>query len=158
VPALAQTLTSSNVQVNWQVENRFRLFAEAKDFQAHERAWKQYLIHVDGQNLDEAAEARLIANSSVLGAEHVLNDRYIPFTRHLRRNYDWKGWAAGQVGRLCWDEKSRTHSACGSSEAYVVPKSHRVKLWLTRRDACRAHFRIQLRMACRWWRRRGGAL
>ena len=135
VPALAQTLTASNVQVNWQVENRFRLFAETKDFQAHERAWKQYLIHVDGLNLDQGAEARLVANSSVLGAEHVLNDRYIPFTRHLRRNYDWKGWAATQVGRLCWDEKSRTHGACGSSEAYVVPKSHRVKLWLTRRDS-----------------------
>lgn len=135
VPAFAQTLNASNVQVNWQVENRFRLFAEAKDFQVHERAWKQYLIHVDGLNLDEGEEARLIANSSVLGAEHVLNDRYIPFTRHLRRNYDWKGWAAAQVGRLCWDEKSRTHSACGSTEAYVVPKSHRVKLWLTRRDS-----------------------
>lgn len=158
VPALAQTLTASNVQVNWQVENRFRLFAETKDFQAHERAWKQYLIHVDGLNLDQGAEARLVANSSVLGAEHVLNDRYIPFTRHLRRNYDWKGWAATQVGRLCWDEKSRTHGACGSSEAYVVPKSHRVKLWVHAAGFLRAHFRIQLRMARRWRRARGEPL
>jgi lysophospholipase L1-like esterase len=132
--AAAQTLTSSNVQINWRVDNRFRLFAEAKDFQAHERAWKQYLIHVDGQHLGEDASRRLISNSSVIGSEHVLNDRYIPFSRHLRRNYDWKGWAAGMVGRLCWDGPSRTHAACGSSEAYVVPKSHRVTLWLTARD------------------------
>ncbi len=40
--AAAQTLNTSNVQINWQVENRFRLFSDPKDFQMHERAWKQY--------------------------------------------------------------------------------------------------------------------
>ncbi len=106
----AQTLTSSNVQINWQVENRFRLFAEPRDFQAHERAWRQYLIHVDGQHLSPPETERLVANSSVLGSEHVLNDRYIPFTRILRRTYDWKGWAAGMVGRLCWSPSTRSRA------------------------------------------------
>ncbi|MBL8790234.1 MAG: hypothetical protein JNM45_07020 [Rhizobiales bacterium] len=130
-PAVAQTLTSSNVQINWQVENRFRLFASQKDFQAHERAWKQYLIHVENQHLGDDETRRMIASTAVIGSEHVLNDRYIPFTRILRRNYDWKGWAAGMLDRLCWDPKSRTHAACGGVDAYVVPRSHRVKLWLT---------------------------
>lgn len=130
----AQTLTSSNVQINWQVENRFRLFAEPRDFQAHERAWRQYLIHVDGQHLSPPETERLVANSSVLGSEHVMNDRYIPFTRILRRTYDWKGWAAGMVGRLCWSPSSRLHDACGGVGNYVVPVSHRVKLWLKPRS------------------------
>ena len=132
--ASAQTLTTSNVQINWQVENRFRLFQNAGDFQAHERAWQQYLIHVNNLNLSEEDKQRLAANSSVIGTEHVLNDRYIPFSRHLRTKYDWRGWAAKTVGDLCWDAKTRSHAACGGSEAYVVPKSHRVKIWLTARD------------------------
>ena len=75
-----------------------------------------------------------MANSSVLGSEHVLNDRYIPFTRILRRTYDWKGWAAGMVGRLCWSPSTRLHDACGGVGNYVVPVSHRVKLWLKPRS------------------------
>ncbi len=133
-PALAQTLTSSNVQINWQVENRFRLFQNAADFQAMERAWQQYMVHVDGLNLADDDKQRLIASSSVLGSEHVLNDRYIPFSRHLRTKYDWRGWAAKAVGNLCWDGKARSHSACGSTEAYVIPASHQVRMWLTARD------------------------
>ena len=150
--ASAQTLTTSNVQINWQVENRFRLFRNAGDFQAHERAWQQYLIHVNNLGLPEEDKQRLAANSSVIGTEHVLNDRYIPFTRHLRTRYDWRGWAAKTVGDLCWDAATRSHAACGGSEAYVVPKSHRVKIWLTSRDraALFAEYNCE-------WRVNGGA-
>ena len=129
--AAAQTLSTSNVRINWQVENRFRLFREPASFKVHETAWRQYRIHVDNQGLDEAAKEKLLANSSVLGTEHVLNDRYIPFSRILREKYDWRGWAAKAVGETCWDAKSRTHAACGGVEAYVSPRSHGVKLWLT---------------------------
>ncbi len=132
--ATAQTLTSSNVQINWKVENRFRLFRDSADFQAQETAWRQYLIHVHGQGLAADDERLTVEKSSVIGTEHVLNDRYIAFSRHLRRNFDWRGWAAGVVDRLCWDPESRSHAACGGVENYVSPRAHGVSVWLTPRQ------------------------
>ena len=128
--AQAQTLTTSNVQIEWKVENRFRLFRNAADFTAHEAAWRQYRVHVDGLALSPEEKQTLVASTSVIGTEHVLNDRYIPFTRHLRSKYDWRGWAAKTVGELCWDAEKRAPSACGGIEAYVNPKTHAVQLWL----------------------------
>ncbi len=126
----AQTLSSSSVQIEWKVTNRFRLFADTETFSAHEIAWRQYLQHVDARHLDDEAESRLIRTTSVLGVEHVLNDRFIPFTEILRTKYDWRGWAARHVDNTCWDQKSRTHAKCGGVEAYVEPKFHEVKIWL----------------------------
>ena len=60
-------------------------------------------------------------NSSVLGIEHVLNDRRIPFTNILRTKFDWHGWAARAVDATCYDEKSRSHAACGGVDAYLNP-------------------------------------
>jgi hypothetical protein len=129
--ASAQTLTAANVQINWKVENRFRFFSDAANFKAQEQAWRQYLLHVDHLGISDAGKQALIANSSVLGTEHVLNDRYVPFTNILRSRYDWKGWAAALIGKTCWDAKARSHSACGGIDAYVTPPSHGVRLWLT---------------------------
>jgi lysophospholipase L1-like esterase len=129
-PAAAQTLTTSNVQMEWKVVNRFRLFRDAKTFLEHENAWRQYKTHVEGAAPDEATQKRLIETTSVIGTEHVLNDRYIPFTRHLRTKYDPKGWAARQVDNTCWSPKDRTYAACGSSESYVKPASHDIQIWL----------------------------
>ena len=120
-PAQAQTITAANVQMEWKVVNRFRLFRDSKTFLEHENAWRQYKIHVDGAAPDAATKQRLIETTSVVGTEHVLNDRYIPFTRHLRTKYDPMGWAARQVDDTCWSPKDRTYSACGSAEAYVSP-------------------------------------
>lgn len=128
--AEAQTITSSNVQIEWKVANRFRLFRDAETFAAHEKAWRQYLIHIDSAVKDEDGRKRLRNTTSVIGTEHVLNDRYIPFSRILRRNYDPMGWAARHVDDTCWDAKTRTHSACGSTEDFVVPKSHDITIWL----------------------------
>jgi hypothetical protein len=128
--ASAQTLSSSSVQIEWKVTNRFRLFADTDTFSAHEIAWRQYLQHVDGRNLDEDAEAKLIRATSVIGTEHVLNDRFIPFTEILRTKYDKRGWAARHLDNTCWDQKTRTHSKCGGVEAYIEPKFHEVKVWL----------------------------
>jgi hypothetical protein len=128
--AEAQTITASNVQMQWKVANRFRLFRNVETFAAHEKAWRQYLIHVDDAVKDEEGRLRLRNTTSVIGTEHVLNDRYIPFSRILRRNYDPMGWAARQVADTCWSEKDRTHSACGSVDDYVVPKAHDVQVWL----------------------------
>jgi hypothetical protein len=146
--AQAQTLTSSNVQINWAVENRFRLFREADTFKTHLNAWQQYKTHVAGLGISDEEKERLISSSSVLGAEHVLNDRFIPFTRIQRRKYDWRGWAAKAVGDTCWDAKSRTHAACGGVERYVTPSSHAVRLWLSplTRDTLMAEFNCEWRV------------
>ena len=56
------------------------MFRDAETFQSHERAWRQYLIHVNQKETDPEARQRLIDTTSVIGSEHVLNDRYIPFT------------------------------------------------------------------------------
>jgi hypothetical protein len=126
--AEAQTLTSANAQISWKVTNRFRFFKNSGDFRAHETAWRTYLLHIKQQNLDEAQSDKLIATTSVIGSEHVMNDRYIPFTRILRKNYAPDGWASGQVADTCWDERSRAHAACGSVDAYVAPKSHEIEM------------------------------
>lgn len=129
-PAAAQTLTIDNAQIEWKVVNRFRLFRHAETFQSHERAWRQYGIHVDKLAISDDEKARLLATTSVIGSEHVLNDRYIPFTRILRRNYEPMGWASREIDDVCWDTKKRDHGACGGVENYVVPAAHEIELKL----------------------------
>lgn len=126
--AEAQTLTSANAQINWKVINRFRFFKNNEDFRAHETAWRTYLLHIKQQNLDESQSERLAATTSVIGTEHVLNDRYIPFTRILRQNYDPQGWASRQLPDTCWDASSRTHDACDGVDSYVSPKAHEIEM------------------------------
>lgn len=149
VPAAsAQTLSVSNAQIEWKVVNRFRLFRNAEAFQVHERAWRQYGIHVDRLDVSEEEKARLMATTSVLGAEHVLNDRYIPFTRILRRNYEPMGWASRQVGETCWDPRKRDHSACGGVANYVMPRFHEVefKLRMLKPNSLIAEYNCQWRV------------
>lgn len=130
-PASAQTLDASQFRIDWQVVNRFRLFSDARFFKLHENAWRQYLLHVDGRNMELEQRDSYIARTSVLGAEHVLNDRFIAFTTMLRDKFDWHGWASRGQDRLCYDSEKRTHSACGGIEAYLNPRSHPIELWLT---------------------------
>lgn len=130
-PAGAQTLTTSQFRIEWQVVNRFRLFQDPAFFRQHENAWRQYLLHVDQQGMASEERDSFIARTSVLGSEHVLNDRYIAFSNILRENFDWRGWAAKGHDGLCYDEKKRTHSACGGIDAYVMPASHAIEMWLS---------------------------
>jgi lysophospholipase L1-like esterase len=126
--ARSQTLTVSNAKIEWKVVNRFRLFRNAETFAMHERAWRQYGIHVDQLQSDADAKTRLLSQTSVIGSEHVLNDRYITFTRILRKRYEPMGWAARQIHDVCWDGKTRTHSACGSIENYISPQAHEIEM------------------------------
>ena len=126
--AAAQTLNAGNVQIEWKVVNRFRLFADSRTFRLHENAWRQYQS-VLGQVASGEQRDALAATTAVLGSEHVLNDRNVAFTREPKAVYDWRGWAA-RAGALCWDEKSRTHAACGGTEAYVVPRGHDIEIRL----------------------------
>jgi hypothetical protein len=129
--AEAQTLGTSQFRIEWQVVNRFRLFSDPQFFKLHENAWRQYLLHVDNQGMTSDERDTFVARTSILGSEHVLNDRYIAFTNILRKNFDWRGWAARGQDQLCYDSKQRNHSACGGIEAYLNPQSHAVELWLT---------------------------
>ncbi len=128
--AAAQTLNTTDFQIEWKVSNRFRLFGDEAFFKLHESAWGQYLIHVNEQAISPDQKQLLAANSSVLGAEHVLNDRYIAFSRVLRSKFDWRGWAAKGDGKLCWNPETRLHDLCNGVDEYVVPKGHQVELSL----------------------------
>lgn len=131
LPAEAQTLTTSQVKIEWQVTNRFRLFRDPAFFKLHENAWRQYLLHVDQQGMASDERDSFVARSSVIGSEHVLNDRFIAFSSILRQNFDWRGWAARGQDALCYDAKRRTHAACGGIDAYVTPQSHAIEMWLS---------------------------
>ncbi len=130
-PASAQTLNASGFRIEWQVANRFRLFKDQAFFKLHENGWRQYLLHARQQNLPEDELFDLVSRSSVLGTEHVLNDRHIAFSKHLRESFDWRGWAARGIGRTCYDSKERQFTACGSIDDYLLPKRHAVELWLS---------------------------
>ena len=130
-PAEAQTLGTSQFKIEWQVANRFRLFKDPQFFKLHENAWRQYLLHVDNQGMASDERDSFVARTSVIGSEHVLNDRYIAFSNILRKNFDWRGWAARGHDQLCYDSRKRTHSACGGIDAYLNPEAHAVELWLS---------------------------
>lgn len=129
--AEAQTLGTSRFRIEWQVVNRFRLFKDPEFFRMHENAWRQYLLHAENQNMDPAERDSFIARTSVLGSEHVLNDRHIAFSNVLRQNFDWRGWAARGQDDLCYDSQKRRHSACGGTDAYLNPQSHDIEIWLS---------------------------
>jgi lysophospholipase L1-like esterase len=127
-PLRAQTLNSTDFQIEWKVVNRFRLFNDANFFKLHENAWRQYLIHVNEQKVSDEQKSLLVGNSSVLGSEHVLNDRYIAFSRLERSKFDWRGWAAQGEGRLCWNPETRNHDLCGDVDNYINPKGHEIEV------------------------------
>ena len=97
--ALAQT---GNLAIDWEVANRFRLFAVQEDFDAQVSAF------------------RAIRHKSVFELE-----------QELAKGRGSRGWAAG-VHRLCYDDGSgRVLSKCrrdGVEEDYLSPRDVRVKL------------------------------
>ena len=126
----AEILSADSVQIVWKVSNRFRLFKDPEIFKAQENAWRQYGLHVSARDGSTEDSQMFYYNSSVLGIEHVLNDRRIPFTNILRTKFDWRGWAASAVDGTCYNSKSRWHDACGGVDNYINPKSHKVELSL----------------------------
>src|SRR5690242_12688311 len=99
-PAEAETLDSSHFKIEWQVANRFRLFRDPEFFKLHENAWLQYLFQAGRLQLSEDGRADFIGRTSVLGSEHVLNDRRVAFSDTPRKDFDWRGWAAGGETKL----------------------------------------------------------
>ncbi len=129
--ARADVLTTDNVQIAWKVANRFRFFRDEALFAQQEQAWRQYGQHVNQREQATEDNAMFYYNSSVLGIEHVLNDRRIPFTNILRTKFDWQGWAARASEETCYDSKARQHSACGGVDAYINPQGHEIEIGLT---------------------------
>ena len=129
-PAGAEVLTIDNVQIVWKVSNRFRFFKDAEVFKQQETAWRQYGQHVATREGSTEDNAMFYYNSSVLGIEHVLNDRRIPFTNILRTKFDWRGWAAKALDQTCYDPKTRRHTACGSIDDYLTPAVHDIEISL----------------------------
>jgi lysophospholipase L1-like esterase len=127
----AQTLNASDFRIEWKVANRFRLFSDPSFFALHENAWRQYLLYTDGLDMDAAQRSEFVARTSVLGSEHVLNDRRIAFSEVLRKNFDWRGWAARGDATLCYDAEKRDHRACGGVDAYLNPTGHVIEMWIT---------------------------
>ena len=97
--ALAQ---SSNLAIDWEVANRFRLFAVQEDFDAQVSAF------------------RATRHKSVFDLE-----------QELAKGRGSRGWAAG-IHRLCYDDwNGRVMNKCkrdGVEEDYLNPRDVRVKL------------------------------
>jgi hypothetical protein len=148
LPASAQTLNTTDFQIQWKVSNRFRLFADENLFKRHESGWGQYRIHVNEQPLDEEQKAQLTRSTSVLGTEHVLNDRFIAFSRILRAKFDWQGWAMGGEEKLCWNPETRLHDRCNGVDDYVNPKGHEIEVSLKslKRNALVGEFNCEWRV------------
>ncbi|MGH6906869.1 MAG: hypothetical protein ACREDX_03320, partial [Aestuariivirga sp.] len=150
--ARAQTLDSSNFRIEWQVANRFRLFRDPALFKLHESAWRQYVFQAGRLGLSEDGRADLLNRTSVIGTEHVLNDRRVPFSDRLRDDFDWRGWAARGEGGLCYDSEERRYEACGGIENYLTPTRHEIELWLASTGAAA----LPVSAKCEW--RIGGQL
>jgi lysophospholipase L1-like esterase len=130
VQARADVLTTKNVQITWKVVNRFRFFRNEAQFNQQESAWRQYGQHTNNRDASAQDNQMFYYNSSVLGTEHVLNDRHIAFSNILRSKFDWQGWAAQASEATCYDRKKRNHSACGGIDDYINPKSHQIEIGL----------------------------
>jgi len=131
LPAAAQTriLNSSNVRIEWRVDNRFRLFRDGELFRQHELAWRQYLLHEGQVARSPGVVEALETSGSILGSERILNDRFIAFSNLPRKNFDWQGWASRALGQTCYDSERRRYDACGPD--YILPKAHGIEMWLT---------------------------
>lgn len=105
-PAAGQTgdsVQGNSVQIDWEVANRFRLFAEQKEFDRHVEAY------------------RSAQDKTVLAAE-----------QRLASQSGGRGWA-DTAGKLCFDRfRGRILETCnrdGVDETYLNPPSIRIKLW-----------------------------
>lgn len=97
--ALAQT--SPQIRISWEVANRFRLFAEQKDFDLHVAAWQS-----DSNGVGK----------SILETERI-----------LEKPLGGSGWSS-KTGRLCYNKDTGLLlpkcSRDGAVENYLNPDSH----------------------------------
>ncbi len=98
--ALAQV----GANINWRVENPFRLFTDPADTRRH-RATFEALSEEERENPVLSVERRL-----------------------ARQHQD--GWAAELSGELCWNERTYEYRCKRKPDKYIHPNSHRIEAWL----------------------------
>ena len=99
-------------EITWEVENRFRFYAEAEPFKAY---------------LAVADEARAAGTSDwILGTERKLQQKVS--NESSSEDGKWNGWAAKWRNDTCWDRQRFLLLNDDRCEDYVVPTSHRILL------------------------------
>jgi hypothetical protein len=102
-PTMQAAAQPAAVQIDWEVANRFRLFAEQNEFNRHVEAMQ------------------MAAAKTVLASEQWLADKN-----------GGRGWA-DSIGKLCFDSfRGRILETCkrdGHDETYLNPPSIRIKLY-----------------------------
>lgn len=88
------------VEIAWRVENPFRFFTDPADTEVHRATW-----------LALSPEER---ETPVLSAERALSQRHT------------YGWAETMVDKTCWETR-RNRFVCPGKQAYINPKSHKIK-------------------------------
>lgn len=109
------TATEANaaIEIQWRVENPFRLFLDANDTELHRTTFN---------SLSPAERA-----TPILSAERRLGERF-PF-----------GWSQQVFRKTCWSPASQRY-ACAERRDYAHPESHRVRAELSvadSRQSCR---------------------
>ena len=97
-------VTMASAEIEWRVENPFRLFVDPKDTEVHRATY-----------LELSPEQR--RSAPVLAAEHALSRRHEA------------GWAETMYSKTCW-VNSRNRYVCPNGDDYINPKQHRVVLSL----------------------------
>lgn len=97
-------VTMASAEIEWRVENPFRLFVDPKDTEVHRATY-----------LELSPEQR--RSAPVLAAEHALSRRHEA------------GWAETMYSKTCW-VNSRNRYVCPNGDDYINPKQHRVVLTL----------------------------
>jgi hypothetical protein len=98
--SLAAADPASAAEIQWRLDNPFRLFTEPESTHIHRDVFEQ---------LTEAEKLE-----PILSAERRLMEKF-PF-----------GWAKESFSMTCWDAENAVYGTCGSEDGYVNPKSHRV--------------------------------
>ena len=102
--ASQSAIAQVEANINWRVENPFRLFTDPADTRRH-RATFDALTEQEKENPVLAVERRL-----------------------ARQHPD--GWAAELSGELCWNEQTYEYRCKRKQDKYIHPSAHRVEAWL----------------------------
>jgi hypothetical protein len=102
ITLLGSVRPAEAVEIQWRLENPFRLFADARLTELHRQLYEKL----------SAAELR----QPILSVERRLASQ------------DGRGWARKAYEKTCWSGKDNGYGGCRSVGDYVFPKSHRVIL------------------------------
>ena len=97
--ATTSALAQGGARIEWELENPFRFFSDARDTARHKQTF-QWLT-------DAERNAPILSVERRLAAAHP------------------SGWAANLFGATCWDKRRNRHR-CPSDANYIHPRSHTI--------------------------------